>query len=112
MITRAASRKVQHIQHNPSVSIFWADGDGAPQRSVMVQARITMTDDSNAIDAFGVDYRRKNPARTRPLPTGSDSLARVILLAEPTLVRADGFAGYRPIVLRGDDLDIPQETAP
>jgi len=104
MITRLGSRKVQHIRHNPLVSIFWSDGIGTPQRSVMVQARVSLLGDADAIDAFAADYRRKNPARTRPLPTGSDSLERVVLLAEPTLVRADGFAGYRPIVLRGDEL--------
>lgn len=104
MITRQASRKVQHIRNNPLVSIFWASDDGPAQRSVMVQARVTLVSDPTAIDAFAADYRRKNPARTRPLPSSRDDLARVVLSAEPTLVRADGFAGFRPVILRADDL--------
>ena len=86
------------------MSIFWADTEDAHQRSVMVQARVSVVTDPAAIDAFAADYRRKNPARTRPLPSGDDQLARAILSAEPTLVRADGFAGFRPIILRAEDL--------
>lgn len=112
MITRQASRKVQHIRNSPLVSIFWASDDGSSQRSVMVQAHVTLVADPSAIDAFAADYLRKNPARTRPLPSGRDGLPRVILIAEPTLVRADGFAGFRPVILRGDDLATPLTVEP
>jgi nitroimidazol reductase NimA-like FMN-containing flavoprotein (pyridoxamine 5'-phosphate oxidase superfamily) len=112
MITRRASRKVQHIRNHPLVSIFWASADGAAQRSVMVQARVTLIDDPAAIDTFAEEYRRKNPARTRPLPSSADDLARVILSAEPTLVRADGFAGFRPVILRANDLVTPVVAQP
>jgi len=117
MITRLGSLKVQHIRGNPLVSIFWAsdDGDGQDstrQRSVMVQARVKLVTDPAAIDTFAVEYRRKNPARTRPLPSGDDALPRAILEAEPTLVRADGFAGFRPIILRAEDLVAPIMAAP
>lgn len=104
MITRLASRKVQHIQQNPLVSIFWTSNDGAPQRSVMLQARVTLLTEPAAIDAFAADYLRKNPARTRPLPAGDDELARVILSAAPMFLRADGFGGFRPVILRAADL--------
>ena len=112
MVTRLGSRKVQHIRHNPLVSIFWTSDDGSPPRSVMVQARVTLLTDPAAIDAFADAYRRKNPARTRPLPSGDDDLARVILAAEPTLVRADGFRGFRPVILRANDLVTPRAAAP
>jgi nitroimidazol reductase NimA-like FMN-containing flavoprotein (pyridoxamine 5'-phosphate oxidase superfamily) len=107
MITRLLSRKVQHIRNNPLVSIFWADHDGSSQRSVMVQARVSVLTDPAEIDAFAAAYRRKNPERTRPIPRGDDGLPRAILLAEPTLVRADGFAGFRPVILREADLGAP-----
>src|SRR5262245_8529375 len=74
MITRLSSRKVQHIRNNPLVSIFWSSDEGAAQRSVMVQARVTLLTDPAAIDAFAAAYRRKNPARTRALPSGDDIL--------------------------------------
>lgn len=112
MISRLASKKVQHIRRNPLVSIFWTGAQDGRQQSVMLQARVTLLTDSQAIDAFAADYRRKNPARTRPLPSGDDDLPRVILSAEPMLVRADGFRGFRPIILRGDDLrtdDVPTD---
>jgi nitroimidazol reductase NimA-like FMN-containing flavoprotein (pyridoxamine 5'-phosphate oxidase superfamily) len=112
MITRLESRKVQHIRNNPMVSIFWASTDGPSQRSVMVQARVTLLTDPSAIDAFAAEYRRKNPARTRPLPSGGDDLARAVLAAEPSLVRADGFAGSRPVILRAADLVTPIAAAP
>jgi nitroimidazol reductase NimA-like FMN-containing flavoprotein (pyridoxamine 5'-phosphate oxidase superfamily) len=112
MITRLASRKVQHIRSNPLVSIFWASTDGPRQRSVMVQARVSLLTDPTAIDAFAADYRRKNPARSRPLPAGDTDVARAILLAEPTLVRADGFAGFRPVILRAEDLAEPSVAPP
>lgn len=104
MITRLASRKVQHIRNNPRVSLFWAATADGRQRSVMLQATVAIVTDAAAIDAFAADYRRKNPARTRPLPAGGDELARAILVAEPSLVRADGFRGGRPIILRDDEL--------
>jgi hypothetical protein len=104
MISRLGSKKVQHIRRNPLVSIFWTGADEGQQQSVMLQARVTLLTDPRAIDAFAADYRRKNPARTRPLPSGDDDLPRAILSAEPTLLRADGFRGFRPTILRGDDL--------
>lgn len=107
MITRLGSRKVQHIQTNPLVSIFWTGLSDGRQQSVMLQARVTLLTDPAAIDAFAADYRRKNPARTRALPSGQDELARVILSAEPTLLRADGFRGFRPVILRVEDLVAP-----
>jgi hypothetical protein len=104
MISRLASKKVQHVRRNPLVSIFWTGAQDGRQQSVMVQARVTLLTDPQAIDAFAADYRRKNPVRIRPLPSGDDDLPRVILSAEPMLVRADGFRGFRPVILRGDDL--------
>jgi hypothetical protein len=104
MVSRLASKKVQHIRRNPLVSIFWTGADEGRQQSVMLQARITILTDPRAIDRFAADYRRKNPSRTRPLPSGDDDLPRAILSAEPMLVRADGFRGFRPVILRGDDL--------
>jgi pyridoxamine 5'-phosphate oxidase-like protein len=112
MITRLASRKVQHIRHNPLVSIFWPSNEGAPPRSVMLQARLTLLTDPAAIEAFGAAYLQKNPARTRPLPAADDDLARVVLLAEPLLLRADGFRGYRPLILRAAELAEPVVAAP
>jgi nitroimidazol reductase NimA-like FMN-containing flavoprotein (pyridoxamine 5'-phosphate oxidase superfamily) len=112
MISRLASRKVQHIRNNPRVSIFWAGADGERQQSVMVQAHVTLLTDPADIDAFAAAYRLKNPARTRPLPSGDDALPRVVLSAAPTLVRADGFAGFRPIVLRGADLAVTATVTP
>lgn len=104
MISRLTARKVQHIRQNPLVSIFWTSNDGPPQRSVMLQARVTLVTEPAAIDEFAADYRRKNPERTRPLPAGDDELARVILSAAPTFLRADGFGGFRPVILRAADL--------
>jgi nitroimidazol reductase NimA-like FMN-containing flavoprotein (pyridoxamine 5'-phosphate oxidase superfamily) len=112
MISRLSSRKVQHITRNPMVSIFWASDHAGSQRSVMIQARVTLLTDPAAIDAFAEAYRRKNPARTRPLPSSDDVLPRAILDAEPTLVRADGFAGFRPIILRAEDLVVPVTATP
>ena len=112
MISRAVSKKVQHVRNNPLVSIFWASNDGPSQQSVMVQARVTLVTDPAAIDAFAADYHRKNPARTRPLPSRHDDLARVILAAEPTLVRGDGFTGFRPVILRGADLTAQHAVGP
>jgi nitroimidazol reductase NimA-like FMN-containing flavoprotein (pyridoxamine 5'-phosphate oxidase superfamily) len=111
MITRLASRKVQHVRHNSLVSIFWAGDDGTRQRSVMIQGRVSVLTDPDEIDAFAAAYRIKNPARTRPLPSGDDDLARAVLLVEPTLLRADGFTGFRPIVLRAADLVMPRAAA-
>jgi nitroimidazol reductase NimA-like FMN-containing flavoprotein (pyridoxamine 5'-phosphate oxidase superfamily) len=111
MISRLASKKVQHIRRNPLVSIFWTGTRDGRQQSVMVQARVTLLTDPEAIEAFAADYRRKNPARTRPLPSGDDELPRAILSAEPMLVRADGFRGFRPVILRGDDLRIDRVPA-
>src|SRR5215212_7198295 len=51
MISRLSSRKVQHINRNPMVSIFWACDDAGSQRSVMIQARVTLIVDAAAIDA-------------------------------------------------------------
>ena len=100
MITRLASKKVRHIRRNPLVSLFWAGVEGAPPRSVMLQARVELSTDAEAIAAFAADYARKNPSRTRALPTGEDGTPRVILDATPLLVRADGFRGFRPVILR------------
>ena len=112
MISRLSSRKVQHIERNPMVSIFWASDDAGSQRSVMIQARVTLLTDPSAIDAFAAAYRHKNPARTRPLPSSDDVLPRAILDAEPTLVRADGFAGFRPVIFRAEDLVTTITAAP
>jgi nitroimidazol reductase NimA-like FMN-containing flavoprotein (pyridoxamine 5'-phosphate oxidase superfamily) len=112
MISRLGSRKVQHIRNNPMVSIFWTSNDGGPPRSVMLQARVTLLTDPAAIDAFAADYRRKNPARTRPMPSSADDLERTILSAEPTFLRADGFDGFRPVILRADELVAPIAAAP
>ncbi len=107
MISRLSSRKVQHVRNNPLVSIFWTGFGEGRQQSVMLQAQVTLITDPAAIDAFAADYLRKNPARTRPLPSGDDDLARVVLSAQPTFLRADGFGGFRPIILRADDLVTP-----
>jgi nitroimidazol reductase NimA-like FMN-containing flavoprotein (pyridoxamine 5'-phosphate oxidase superfamily) len=104
MITRLASRKVQHIRHNPLVSLFWSNTESSPPRSVMLQARVTLVTDPAAIDAFAADYRRKNPRRERALPSSADALDRVVLSAAPILLRADGFRGFRPLILREADL--------
>ena len=108
MITRLASKKVQHIRRNPLVSLLWTDSgagvEGAPRRSVMLQARVALRTDAEAIAAFAADYARKNPARTRALPTGEDGTPRVVLEATPILVRADGFRGFRPVILRAEAL--------
>ena len=112
MITRLASHKVQHVRQNPLVTIFWTSHEGTPPRSVMLQARVTLLTDPQAIDAFAADYRRKNPERTRELPSGDDELARVVLSAEPIFLRADGFGGFRPVILRADDLMAPVAPAP
>jgi nitroimidazol reductase NimA-like FMN-containing flavoprotein (pyridoxamine 5'-phosphate oxidase superfamily) len=107
MISRLESRKVQHIRNHPMVSIFWTGVEDGRQQSVMLQARVEILTDPAAIDAFAADYHRKNPARTRPLPSGTDELARAVLLAEPTFLRADGFPGFRPVILRSDELLAP-----
>jgi len=112
MITRLGSRKVQHIRNSPLVSVFWVSTESVPPRSVMVQARVTLNADPAAIGAFADAYRRKNPARTRPLPSGDDDVPRVILDAEPIFLRADGFAGFKPIILRADDLLAATVAAP
>jgi nitroimidazol reductase NimA-like FMN-containing flavoprotein (pyridoxamine 5'-phosphate oxidase superfamily) len=104
MITRAASRKVTHIRRNPLVSLFWASGEGSPPRSVMLQAEVSLLEDPESIEAFNAAYRLKNPARTRSLPSGDEEIARVVLVARPRLLRADGFRGFRPIILRADEL--------
>ena len=104
MITRAASKKVQHIRRNPLVSLFWTSGEGTPPRSVMLQAEIAILDDRETIEAFNTAYLRKNPGRTRSLPSGEKAIARVVLAAHPRLLRADGFRGFRPIILRAEEL--------
>ena len=104
MITRAASKKVLHMRRNPLVSLFWASNEGTPPRSVMLQARITILDDAASIEAFNAAYHEKNPARTRALPTGDEEIGRVVLVGEPLLLRADGFRGFRPVILRAPDL--------
>ncbi len=104
MITRLASKKVQHIRRNPLVSLFWPSSEGAPPRSVMLQARIELHPEAEAIAAFAEEYARKNPARTRAMPGADGEVARVVLEATPLLVRADGFRGFRPVILRGEAL--------
>ena len=104
MITRLTSKKVQHIRRNPLVSLFWASAEGSPPRSVMLQARDSLHEDAEAIAGFVADYARKNPERTRSFATGEDGIARVVLEATPYLVRADGFRGFRPVILRAPDL--------
>jgi nitroimidazol reductase NimA-like FMN-containing flavoprotein (pyridoxamine 5'-phosphate oxidase superfamily) len=110
MISRLESGKVQHIRNQPMVSIFWTGIEDGRQQSVMLQGRVKILTDPAAIDAFAADYHRKNPARTRPLPSGTDELARAVLEAEPTFLRADGFRGFRPVILRADDLLAPSGT--
>ena len=112
MITRLTSKKVQHIRRNPLVSLLWTGTgpsvEGAPPRSVMLQARVELRTDAEAIAAFAADYARKNPSRTRALPTSEDGTPRVILEATPLLVRADGFRGFRPVILGAAALlDLP-----
>jgi nitroimidazol reductase NimA-like FMN-containing flavoprotein (pyridoxamine 5'-phosphate oxidase superfamily) len=80
MITRLLSRKVQHIRKNPLVSIFWAGNDGTSQRSVMVQARVSVLTDPAEIDAFAAAYRRgraltREEAIARLDPVASDAPA-------------------------------------
>ena len=104
MITRLASLKVRHIRRAPNVSIFWADSEGSPARSVMLQAEVELRTDAESIETFAADYRQKNPERTRALPSAEDEIARVVLLARPTFLRADGFRGFRPVILRELDL--------
>jgi len=104
MITRATSKKVRHIRRNPLVSLFWASAEGSPPRSVMLQARVEVQTDAEVIARFAEDYAPKNPGRTRAMPAGEDGTPRVVLEATPLLVRADGFRGFRPVILRQDAL--------
>ena len=104
MITRLTSKKVQHIRRNPLVSLLWTADEGTPPRSVMLQARIELDRSPEAIAAFAEAYARKNPARTRAMPGAGEDVPRVILEATPLLVRADGFRGFRPVILRAEAL--------
>ena len=77
----------------------------------MLQAEIALDTERTSIEAFAEDYRRKNPARTRALPSGDDELARVVLTATPRFLRADGFHGFRPVILHAADLlDLRADT--
>ena len=93
MVTRAASRKMQHLARNPNAALLWMD---AP-RSVLLQGRVAALRGDDIIDDFYRRYLLKNPARTRELAPG---IERVILELTPIFCRADWFAGFTPVVIR------------
>ena len=93
-------------------------GERAPKGE---EIKVTLLTDPASIDAFAADYQRKNPARTRPLPSSDDELQRVILAAEPTrraavvtpdpLVGLDGELTAKQQELLGAVLDAPSVSA-
>lgn len=104
MVTRAGSRKMQHLRRNPHASLLWVEG----QRSVLLQGTISFNTGEEVIAAFYRQYVQKNPARTRQL---SARIERVVLELTPTFCRADWFAGFTPVILRAPEL-IPPATLP
>ena len=97
LVTRAHSHKMGHLERNPHAGLLWVDG----QRSVLLQGTFSQIHGEEAIADFYSRYRLKNPARTRELSPG---IERVILDLTPTFCRADWFAGFTPVVLRGAEL--------
>ena len=97
MVTRAHSRKMQHLARNPHATLLWVDA----QRSVSLQGEISVHKGEAEVAAFYERYVLKNPARTRQL---SEGVERVILELRPTFCRADWFAGFTPVILRAEDL--------
>ena len=97
MVTRAQSRKVQHLRRNSEAALLWVDG----QRSVLLQGHVNILSGSDLVAHFYARYLVKNPARTRQLAEG---IERVILELRPALCRADWFAGFTPVIMREDEL--------
>ena len=93
MVTRAGSRKVQHLRRNPRAALLWVDG----QRSVLLQGEVSILTGEALVAQFYARYLLKNPARTRQLAEG---IERVVLELQPTFVRADWFAGFTPVIVR------------
>lgn len=92
MVTRASSRKMQHLARNANAALLWVDG----QRSVLLQGVVSVQHGTDVVDDFYQRYLIKNPARTRQL---SPDVERVILELTPTFCRADWFAGFTPVIL-------------
>src|SRR5207248_6527366 len=88
MVTRATSRKVQHLRRNPLAGLLWVDG----QRSVLLQGDVSFLRGEEVVRDFYRRYLVKNPARTRQLAEG---IERVVLELQPSFCRADWFAGFR-----------------
>jgi len=97
LVTRARSKKMGHLSRNPHAALLWVDG----QRSVLLQGTFQVLHGEDAIADFYRRYRVKNPARTRELAEG---IERVVLELNPEFCRADWFAGFTPVVLRGGEL--------
>lgn len=97
LVTRARSRKMGHLARNPHAALLWVDG----QRSVLLQGEFDIHRGEDVVADFYRRYMVKNPARTRQLAEG---IERVVLELRPRFCRADWFAGFTPVVLRGDEL--------
>ncbi len=97
LVTRAHSHKMRHLARNPHAALLWVDGP----RSVLVQGTFEILRGDSVISDFYSRYVSKNPARTREL---SEGVERVVLELTPTFCRADWFAGFTPVVLRGEEL--------
>jgi hypothetical protein len=97
MVTRAGSRKVQHLRRNPHAALLWVAG----QRSVLLQGSVSFLAGEDVIADFYRRYVQKNPARTRQLAEGVE---RLILELTPAFCRADWFAGFTPVIMREEEL--------
>lgn len=97
MVTRAGSRKVQHLRRNPHAALLWVDG----KRSVLLQGSVSFLTGEEVIADFYRRYVQKNPTRTRQLAEG---IERVILELRPAFCRGDWFAGFTPVIMRGAEL--------
>jgi pyridoxine/pyridoxamine 5'-phosphate oxidase len=97
LVTRASSRKMGHLARQPRAALLWVDA----QRSVLLQGEFQALSGEEVIADYYRRYVLKNPARTRQL---SEGVERVVLELQPAFCRADWFAGFTPVILRGDEL--------
>ena len=104
MVTRRAAIKVRHLRRQPIASVLWVDvSGGTPARSVLLRGKMTIVDDLTAVEEFASRYAVKNAGRRRPWDAAQNR-DRVVLRLSPDFCRADWFAGFHPVILRGPDL--------